>query len=634
MPFDALTISAVRDELLDKLVEGRVQNVIMPSPLSVSLEIYRAGMGRTHLLLSAHPQHPRIHLLGSAPSRDPAQHSPLLLLLRKYVRGGTIVGISQPRWERVLTLSIAKRIPLHKHQEYRSGWDFRHTPQEGDEEETEVEDINAPIVRVELVAEIMGKVSNIILVAEDGAVIDSVKRVPSSINRYRVTLPHHLYVAPPPQAKRDPLHTTINAMALEIERAAEAESTPAWKGLVGGYAAVSPTLAREVVFRALGDVGAKAAEVWNQPQQLGAILRELQALLRLEETGKWEPTLALKGAAEERTAVDFAPYPLTHLAAQDGELAEYASISEAATVFFEQAGSLGRHSALKAIVAARLAEIRGRDERKLSALREEWNRAQSMEELRRKGELLLAYMHTLKPGQTSLVIPEEKLTIELDPAMTPVENAQAIFREYRKAQSAIEGLPERMAESELRVAYWNDLGTSLEIANNYDDIKSVQAEIDGAGRPQAQGQEQNNKGDKKRKPSKLPQPLRMQTKRGVGILLGRTAGQNDTATFRLASPEDLWFHTRNAPGAHVILRAAPQLSEEDVEDAARLAAGYSKLRGDAQVDVIYTEKRYVRKIPNAPPGQVTYRNEKVIRVAPGATGAGSNGKLLTTGGHR
>jgi predicted ribosome quality control (RQC) complex YloA/Tae2 family protein len=280
---------------------------------------------------------------------------------------------------------------------------------------------------------------------------------------------------------------------------------------------------------------------------------------------------------------------LTHLA-QAGELTSYGSITEAATVFFEQAGSLGRHSALKAIVAARLAEIRGRDERKLSALSDEWNRAQALEELRRKGELLLAYMHMLKPGETSLVIPEEKLTIMLDPSLTPVENAQAIFREYRKAQSAIEGLPERITESELRVAYWNELGMSLELAGSYDDIKSVQAELEAAAKPQAPGQGSGDKARTKRKPSKLPQPLRMQTRRGTGLLLGRTAGQNDTATFRLAAPEDLWFHTRNAPGAHVILRAAPQLSQDDLEDAARLAAGYSKLRGDSQVVLIYTEK--------------------------------------------
>jgi predicted ribosome quality control (RQC) complex YloA/Tae2 family protein len=100
------------------------------------------------------------------------------------------------------------------------------------------------------------------------------------------------------------------------------------------------------------------------------------------------------------------------------------------------------------------------------------------------------------------------------------------------------------------------------------------------------------------------------------VLVGRTAGQNDTATFRLAGPDDIWFHARGVPGSHVVLRDSPELSEEDIEEAARLAAGYSKLREDAQVDVIYTEKKHVRKIPNAPPGQATYKNERTIRVAP------------------
>src|SRR5215208_1379664 len=118
MPFDALTMAAVRQEIDEKVVGGRVQNVLFPGPLTISLEVYRGGIGRTHLLLSAHPQHARAHLLKNALSRDPEQHPPLLLLLRKYVRGGTIVSVSQPRYERVLVLSIAKRFQPDKHQEY------------------------------------------------------------------------------------------------------------------------------------------------------------------------------------------------------------------------------------------------------------------------------------------------------------------------------------------------------------------------------------------------------------------------------------------------------------------------------------------------------------------------------------
>jgi predicted ribosome quality control (RQC) complex YloA/Tae2 family protein len=229
-------------------------------------------------------------------------------------------------------------------------------------------------------------------------------------------------------------------------------------------------------------------------------------------------------------------------------------------------------------------------------------------------------MHTLQPGQRTLNIPDENLTIELPPGVTPVEYSQDIFKEYRKARSAVEGLPERIAEAEVRVAYLDDLSTSLDLAFTYDEIKAVQAEVKTAGKPPASPQETGGKKRPKGKgrpaEARLPQPLRLQTHNGVQILVGRTASQNDTATFRLAGPDDLWFHARGAPGSHVILRAAPDLSDEDIEEAARLAAGYSKVREDAQVDVIYTEKKYVRKIPNAPPGQATYKNERVIRVAP------------------
>lgn len=618
MPFDALTLSAVRAELLDKVAGGRIQDVVMSGPLTMGLEIYRAGTGRANLLISAHPQHARIHLVKSALSRDPSQKPPLLLLLRKYVRGGVLVDIAQPRWERVLVLSIAKRIASHKHHQYHFEWDFRHITTPEEEAEDEPEDELAPLITVQLVVEVMGKVSNIVLVGEDGTVMDSIKRVPSSINRYRVTLPNHLYVEPPPQEKRDPLKTTINALALEIERASAAdESAPAWKGIVGGYAAVSPTLAREATFRALGDTQAKAAEVSRRPQLLEGVLKELQALFRLAESERWEPTLAVR-ADEERKPLDFAPYPLLHLEAQRAELLRYETTSEAAATFFEGAQGTGKHSALRASVGARIAEIRSRDERKLHALQEEWARAQALEELRKKGELLLAYMHTLEPGQTRLVIPEEKLTIDLDPSMTPVENSQAIFREYRKARSAIEGLPERISESALRVAYLDELATSLELAANYDEIRMVQAEVESASRPPSEAQADSAKKNKKgaKSQAKVPQPLRSQTSSGLGVLVGRTAGQNDTATFRLAAPEDLWFHARNAPGSHVILRSDPRLDLEDIMEAARLAAGYSKLRGDAQVDVVYTERKFVRRIPNAPPGQVTYRNERTIRVEP------------------
>jgi predicted ribosome quality control (RQC) complex YloA/Tae2 family protein len=465
----------------------------------------------------------------------------------------------------------------------------------------------------------MGKFSNIILVGEDGAVMDGIKRVPSRVNRYRVTMPNHRYVPPPPQDKRDPMAASPNVLSLELSRAAESDAdAPAWKGLVSGFGGISPTLGREVVFRALGDSAIRASEVAPDPRRLESVLREMQGLFGLGESGAWQPTIAWREAGEgERKALDFAPYRLTHLEAAGAVLQESASISEAAALYFEAAENMVRHSALKAQVRAGLLEQRSREEHKLFALREQLERAEAAEGLRRKGEYLLAFMHTLQPGQRMLELPDEGLKIALDPALTPVENAQAYFKDYHKARAAQEGLPELVRQVEMRVGYLDEMLTSLDLATSHEDIKAVQAEANmpEPGRQQAE-QKPGKKG--KGKQEKVPQPLRLQTRRGGQILVGRTARQNDAATFRLATPDDIWFHARGVPGAHVILRAggAP-LTQEDIDEAASYAAAYSKAREEAQVDVVYTERRYVRKVPNSPPGFVTFRNEQVVRVAPG-----------------
>lgn len=300
-------------------------------------------------------------------------------------------------------------------------------------------------------------------------------------------------------------------------------------------------------------------------------------------------------------------------------------MSEAISEYFAAQESQGKHGALRSQVRAEIEDLRGREERRLTSLREQLVRAGALEELRRKGEYLMGYSHAVQPGQRELVIPEEGLTIKLDPDLSAVENAQALFKEYRKARSAQEGLPERVAEVEMRVAFFDELLTSLELAASHDEIRAVQVELGTLRRADAGQaatdtgkQKRNDKSGKGRKQQeKLPQPLRTQTTGGIQLLVGRTAGQNDTATFRLAAPEDLWFHARNIPGAHVILRATPGLTDGDIVEAARLAAAYSSAYSDSQVDVIYTEKRHVRKVPNSPPGFVTYKNERALRVEPG-----------------
>ncbi|HUP26825.1 MAG TPA: NFACT RNA binding domain-containing protein [Chloroflexia bacterium] len=620
MPFDAFTISAIRQELESTILGGRVQNIIAPGPLALSLEIYRGGIGRKRLLLSAHPQHARVHLSTSSPSRDPEQHPPLLLLLRKYVRGGTITRIAQPPYERVLALSIAKRFWPDKHQEYHLEEDFRHSG------EDEKEEPDAPITTVELYIEVMGRLSNIVLVDEDGAVLDSIKRVPPSINRYRTTLPHHHYVLPPPQEKRDPARATINTLALELIKADEADpGAPVWKGLVSGFSGISPVLAREITFRSLGDLKRPAGEVSREPTLLTSLIEAMSVLLEQDRSGEWQPTVAFSGTSDSRKPVEFAPYQITHLNAGGAELVSYGSISEAASAYFESLQAMQGHSALKTQVRAEIQDMLERDERRLRALREELKHAEALEELRRNGEYLLAYAHAVEPGQTSFPVPGEGFSIELDPALSPTENAQAIFKEYRKAKSAQAGLPEKVGEAEMQVRYAEEMLTSLDIASSYDEIKAVQAEL-RMGRANAaeaasvaSGKPADPKpraGKAKAGKSKLPQPLHLRTRTGAHMLVGRTASQNDIATFRMAAPDDLWLHARGVPGSHVILRTEGGITNADIEEAASVAAALSKARNEGMVDVLCTERRHVRRVPNAPPGLVTFKNERVIRVAP------------------
>jgi predicted ribosome quality control (RQC) complex YloA/Tae2 family protein len=513
-------------------------------------------------------------------------------------------------------LSIAKRISTGKRQEYHSEGDFR------DNDHDEDEDESAPITEVRLYIEVMGRLSNIVLVGPDGLILDSIKRITPDINRYRVTLPHKEYIPPPPQEKRDPLRATINTLSLELSKAAGDDlNAPVWKGLVAGFVGVSPTLAREVTFRAFGNAKLPTREVATQPEELTKLLTQLQLLMRGAAPDD-KPSVAWRVEAEGgRKPLDFAPYVITHLEGAQAEHTSYESISAAINSFYASLEAMGGHSALKAQVRAEITDALHREERKLSSLREQLRESEALEELRRKGEMVLSYMHTLRPGEQRLVIPGEGLTIELDPALTPVENAQAIFKAYRKAKSAHEGLPELVEATQLIVEYWDGLLTSLDMAATYDDIRAVQAEVRAARAkvghlpPQEKGKKQKVR-DKRKVQEKAPQPLRARTSFGAHLLVGRTAGQNDTATFKLALPDDLWFHARGVPGAHVILRSAGGVTPADIQEAAAMAAAHSKSRSEAQVDVLYTERRYVRKVPNAPPGSATYKNERVVRVAP------------------
>jgi predicted ribosome quality control (RQC) complex YloA/Tae2 family protein len=564
MYYDALTMAAVSAELQSTVLSGRVQRVIQSSPLSIGLEIY-AQRQRFQLLASAHPETGRVHLLEEKPTRDPQAQSPLLLHLRRRIRGSSLQKIESPPLERILFLHFFHpKMPL------------------GEQHNT-------------LIIEVMGRHSNIILRDAAGIVLDCIKRVTPQMSSVRPMLPNQHYQLPPKQIKADPRQVTPEGLKRALSSLKD--SIPLDRALVNLYRGISPLLGREIVFRACGEASIKVAEI-DDPE---CLVDELATFWSWSEATAVEPCLATEGDQP----VACAPYQITHQ--PNWQIHPMPAISQALHKYYSFQRPLTGHQQTREILQKAINQHREQLRKQMEALEEERNKADQSEELRQKGEWLLAFQHLLKPDQSLLEI--EGLAIEVDPDKSPVENAQAYFAAYRKAKQALKILPVRIEETEQSLAWIQEVSTMLELAENYDEIAMLATELEEAGIL-------TRRRDTPHRKAALP-PRSFQSEDGFTILVGRNAGQNETLSLRRARPHDLWFHARGLSGAHVIVITRGQpVPERTIEQAAALAAYYSQGRNESRVAVDYTECRHVRRTAPSRPGLVRYKYERTLFVTP------------------
>lgn len=576
MYFDALTLAAVADELRATILHGRIQRVLLPDAWSVGLEVY-SHRQRYQILASAHPQLARVHLVRGKVSRGVEQPTPLLLLLRKHVLGGCITAITQPSLERVLLVSIVK--------DSRTCNSPDNSPDNAPDNSRQDPDHAPSHLSCELIIEPMDRRSNIILVDADNHILESIKRVPPRMSR-RVILPRHVYELPPAQDRPDPRTTT----AAEIAQIVHSDESSPVRALVRGYRGVSPLVAREVVFRAGGDTP-------DNSERLAAELCHIYA-------APWEPTLAM-GEDEPQAC---APYVLTHLAPVH-HVQPYPSISAALENFYASHQDLTRHHQYRAEVLRQLEGGRERLQRQQQQLQRERERSRDPDILRWEGEMILAFLHTIEPGQQVLEV--EGQQIALDPDESPLECAHARFRSYQKARSGIEQVRNRLQQTETQLAGIEQLVVMLELADEREQIEQLVQEAIEQGYIPAPAQKQ-----KKRKAARL-KPLRLTSSDGFDIYVGRSAAQNGEVTFRIGGGNDLWFHIRGMPGAHVLVRTAGrEVPESTLNEAAGLAAFFSRARAETSADVDMARRSQVRRVPGGPPGLVTCRTERTLHVAP------------------
>jgi predicted ribosome quality control (RQC) complex YloA/Tae2 family protein len=566
MSYDTLTLSAVRDEL-QCLVNGHVQRVLQLGPLTIGLEVYQGQ--RYQVLLSADATNPRILLTSDKVRRGVEIPSPFFLLLVKHLREAAILGLFQPPYERVL--------------------------------EIQFEGTEGPIT---LVAELMGRYSNLILLQAQRTVMDAIKRIPPSLNRYRSVLPHQPYVPPPAQAKVNPQLITPDLLADVLS---ERPQLPAWRALVEGISGISPILAHEIAYRGLGEAGLSALSRADLAPELYQPMTEL---LTLPNSHAWEPGLALD--ADERPTA-YAAYQLTHL----GHPQAAASISNAIEQYLASREQGDSYRLVRQHLHRLLDDQRDNQTARLAALQRALASPLEIEGLRAEGNAILAMTWAIAPGQQILELDADmasgllgrecgaSVRITLDPTLTPAANAEKLFQVYRKKQAANAEVPGLIRAVQAELSYLAQLGVDIELAENRSELDAIERELTQAG-----GQPNSQKAQ-----SRKSELLHVVADNNISILIGRSARQNEELTFHRAIGEDIWLHVHGVPGAHVIIKCGRvPLLPATLEKGARYAAYYSGQRGESNVLVDYTQRRNVNRIPGSHPGMVTYRNERTITV--------------------
>jgi predicted ribosome quality control (RQC) complex YloA/Tae2 family protein len=568
MHFDALTLACIATELNCTLCPGRIQQVLLVDAHAIGFEVYTPGV-RHQLLLALHSGTARVHTVSYKLRRGVERESPLLLLLRKYARGALISAIEQPDpTERSLRCTL-------EHPEHGV---------------------------TTLIIELIGRQPNAILLGAEGRILECLHRLPAGESG-RSVLPGRLYTSPPALEKLSPIDDGSDGYYTQLAEVV-AQPGPLWKALVAGIAGLSPTAAREVAWRAQMVSATNQREPTVTVLAIAQALQEVWAPLR---SGAWQPGLI----EEDGALIGFAAYPIHYR----GRFVNEPSMSAALERFYAEgavAQAPDAYAALRGQVLASVKRAQGRLERSLAALEGDEPAPGAAENLRAQANWLLALATQIEPGQAAIEVElgDGHLRIPLDPHLSPVEQAQRMFKRAAKLARAADVIPQRRAELHADCALLEQLFLDAQRATSQPELAAVLDELRRAGLLRA-----TKRGAPQPKRSEGG-PLRFRTARGAEIVVGRNARQNEQVTFKFARPADLWLHVRGAAGSHVVVRVPAQaVDEEDVRAAAQLAAYHSSVRGERMVDVIVTERRWVSHAPGGRTGQVLVAKERVVRVA-------------------
>lgn len=568
MSMDGLSLYSVMNELNKRLAGGKIDKIQQTDKEELLLMV--RSLGQTYrLLINASASDNRVQLT-ELKKQAPSEAPMFCMLLRKRIAGGKIVRFEQERLDRVLKISIETYNDLGDLSEFA------------------------------LYCELMGKHSNIILVNEKGVIVDAIKHVGLGMSSVRFVMPGLEYSAPPAQDKQDPSKASADDFSMAMCMVGMGIA----KALSNAFFGLSPAVAAQLVARYTDKTECTQLSEAEREE----LAERLTAFYADMAQGK-EKSSAVLNALGETEAV----YPF---AIAGGGIKLYDSIGEALDSLYinsDRREWAKRHGASARKVLQNNIE---RCEKKLALYADALNSEEQMEKCRLYGELLTANLHSLKSGTDTAAVdnyyadPVERIAIPLDRQLTPGENAQRYYKKYQKLKAARDMAIVQREQTLSELNYLEGQLDNLTKCTAENELSELIEEL------KDQGYIKRDKGGRKKMKLAASKPMHFVSSTGADIYVGKNNRQNDELTLRFASPNDIWMHTKNIPGSHVIVKGASEQDTAAMTEAALLAAYYSRARGSENVAVDYTPRKYVKKPAGAKPGMVIYTTNKTAYVTP------------------
>lgn len=575
MAFDGTVIANIVYDMHRLLTGGRIYKIYQPEADELLLVI-KNQKETYRLLLSASASLPLVYFT-SENKQNPLTAPNFCMLLRKHISNGRILSVVQPGMERILEISI------------------EHLNELGD------------LCQKKLVIEIMGKHSNIIFLDDASMIIDSIKHISSQVSSVREVLPGRTYTMPPSKGK----------IAL-------AEITPAWmtetffsranslqKAIYSSLSGISPMMANEICFRANLDGSASTASLSSAQQT--ALYGELIRLKTQLEQKEFSPCIVYQG----NTPQEFSALPLSMYT--DMDIREFPSISEVLETYYAEKEVVTRIRQKSTDLRKIVSNAIERTAKKYDLQRKQLKDTEKKEKYKVYGELLHTYGYDVKPGQKELTCvnyyDNQEITIPLDGQLNAMDNAKKYFDRYGKLKRTYEALHALVEETHAELLHLESISNALEIARDESDLAMIKEELMEYHYVKRHGQN-------KKKIRSKSKPFHYISSDGFHMYVGKNNFQNEELTFKFANGKDMWFHAKKMAGSHVIvkLETAEDLPDRTYEEAARLAAYYSKGKNAPKVEVDYTRRRNLKKPPQAKPGFVIYHTNYSMNIEPDIRG--------------